>query len=295
MYLYNIAGVDILAYLSLRDTATSMIYKLGIDNGKVFLERIDNSNYQSFVCLRDENTSKIYKLSVSNSKLRMEEIITPTYSTSLHFLDETTGIIYELKVIDERLRFETKEVDATRDIKEVSLLDYWTPILRNLKDFKEIANAEEPELTYLLEAISRTLANTFIETADEYGIKRFEKLMGIYPEDGDTLETRRFRLQVKWNSEVPYTLETLITQIESVCGNGGYNVVLDEQHYILTVKLALSNEKNIETIEKLLDRVVPANLITVVTIFNTHSVVGNYTHEHLSAYTQLNVKEDPLE
>ena len=54
--------------------------------------------------------------------------------------------------------------------KEVDLLSYWMPLLRQLKEFKEIANTEEPELRYILAAIDRTLANMFIESADEYGI-----------------------------------------------------------------------------------------------------------------------------
>ena len=71
--------------------------------------------------------------------------------------------------------------------KEVHLLNYWMPLLRKLKEFKEIAKTEEPELRYILAAIDRTLANFFIESADEYGIKRFEDMMGIVPEETDTL------------------------------------------------------------------------------------------------------------
>lgn len=89
--------------------------------------------------------------------------------------------------------------------REIDLLSYWMPVLRQLKEFKEIAKAETPELKYILEQIERTLNNMFIETADEYGIKRFEDMMGIYPEAGASLETRRFNVLVKWNDKVPYT------------------------------------------------------------------------------------------
>ena len=60
--------------------------------------------------------------------------------------------------------------------REIDLLGYWMPVLRQLKEFKEIAKAETPELKYILEQIERTLNNMFIETADEYGIKRFEEM-----------------------------------------------------------------------------------------------------------------------
>ena len=51
--------------------------------------------------------------------------------------------------------------------REIDLLGYWMPVLRQLKEFKEIAKAETPELKYILEQIERTLNNMFIETADE--------------------------------------------------------------------------------------------------------------------------------
>ena len=50
--------------------------------------------------------------------------------------------------------------------REIDLLGYWMPVLRQLKEFKEIAKAETPELKYILEQIERTLNNMFIETAD---------------------------------------------------------------------------------------------------------------------------------
>lgn len=65
--------------------------------------------------------------------------------------------------------------------REIDLLGYWMPVLRQLKEFKEIAKAETPELKYILEQIERTLNNMFIETADEYGIKRFEDMWGYLP------------------------------------------------------------------------------------------------------------------
>ena len=48
--------------------------------------------------------------------------------------------------------------------REIDLLGYWMPVLRQLKEFKEIAKAETPELKYILEQIERTLNNMFIET-----------------------------------------------------------------------------------------------------------------------------------
>ena len=52
-------------------------------------------------------------------------------------------------------------------VKDVDLLSYWMPVLRQLKEFKEIAKAEEPEVKALLEACDSALSNFFIPTANE--------------------------------------------------------------------------------------------------------------------------------
>ena len=176
--------------------------------------------------------------------------------------------------------------------KEVNLSSYWMPILRNLKEFKEIAKAEEPEIKALLEAVDRTLNNMFIETADEYGIKRFEEIMGIYPEADDDLETRRFSVSVKWSDKLPYTAEILDGLLETLCGKDGYRLKVDNGKYILTVKLALSNEDNVDEVRELLDRVAPANLITKITLFNTHAILNSLTYAQLNKFTHKEVREE---
>lgn len=184
--------------------------------------------------------------------------------------------------------------DTEAVTSDVDLLSYWMPFLRNLKIFKEIAKAEEPEIALLLSAIEYSLSNMYIDTADEYGISRFEHMMKIYPEDGDTLEDRRFRVQAKWNDNVSYTEAVLKNQLNVLCGENGYSLSINYAEYKMEVKLALSNEKHRETVRKLLDKIVPANMVTSVTMFNTYNILTGYTHEYLATYTQKEVREDVI-
>lgn len=177
---------------------------------------------------------------------------------------------------------------------EVDLLSYWMPVLRELKEFKEIAKAEEPELVFLLDAIERALNNMFIDTADEYGIKRFESMMGITPEEGATLDTRRFKVQIKWNDKIPYTEQELNNLLEALCGQDGYSAIVDGKNFNLTVKVSISNEHNIEEVNSLLDRVVPANIVWEVFLFNTYTILSGFTHEQLAQHTYKGVREDIL-
>lgn len=145
--------------------------------------------------------------------------------------------------------------------KEVDLLSYWMPLLRKIKEFKEIAKTEEPELRYILEAIDRTLANMFIETADEYGIKRFEDMMGLYPEEGDSLETRRFNVLIKWNDRIPYTDKELYNRLLSLCGSAD-KFTLEEHYteYWLKIVTHLGVNGAFDAVTKLLEDMLPCNL-----------------------------------
>ena len=129
---------------------------------------------------------------------------------------------------------------------KVELLKKLPVYHRNIYEFKQIAEAQTPELEALLNAIEFVLDNFYIDTATEYGINRFESIMGLTYEEGDTLETRRFRVLTKWNDQIPYTEEVLNELLTILCGEGGYLLKIDEANYALTVKLALYNEKNVE-------------------------------------------------
>lgn len=146
--------------------------------------------------------------------------------------------------------------------KEIDLLSYWMPLLRKIYEFKQIAKAEEPELRYILEEIDRTLSNMFIETADEYGIKRFEDMMGLFPEVGDSLETRRFNVLVKWNDRIPYTDKELYNRLLSLCGSADKFTI--EEHYTeywLKVTTHLGIAGSFDAVAKLLEGMLPCNLV----------------------------------
>jgi hypothetical protein len=145
--------------------------------------------------------------------------------------------------------------------KAVDLLSYWMPILRNLKDFKEIAKAEEPELILILEAIEQTLANMFIETANEAGIERFEKIAGVTPAKGDALSVRRFNVLAKWNNNGVYTQEKLAEMLTSFCGEGNYEIIEKYNEYIVEIVTHLSIRDAFEHVNELIRGILPCNLV----------------------------------
>ena len=165
--------------------------------------------------------------------------------------------------------------------KEVHLLNYWMPFLRKLKEFKEIDNAEEPELQYILATIDRTLANFFIDSADEYGIKRFENIMGIVPETTDSLGTRRFRVLTKWNNYVSYTELELRRRLISICGSeDAFDLEEHYKEYWLKITTHLGIPGALDMVASTLNDMLPCNLVYELAniieekLFNTPYIGG---------------------
>lgn len=145
--------------------------------------------------------------------------------------------------------------------KEVDLLSYWMPVLKQIKELKEIAKAEEPELRYILEACDRTLSNFFITTADEYGISRFEKMMGIFPDEDEDLEARRYNVLIKWNDKVPYTDEELYNRLLSICGEGNFTIIPHYEEYGINITTEIGIRGAFDAVTTLLLDMLPCNLV----------------------------------
>ena len=148
--------------------------------------------------------------------------------------------------------------------KEVDLSSYWMPVLRQIKELKEIARAEEPEIRYLLEAVDHTLNSMFIDTADEYGIGRFEEMLGIVPDEGDTLSTRRYRVSSKWSNANTYTINELHDILTSYCGEGNFEIIERYSEYILEIVANLPVRGALEIVYNSLIEILPCNMIMIL-------------------------------
>lgn len=145
--------------------------------------------------------------------------------------------------------------------KAVDILSYWMPILRNLKEFKEIAKAGEVELRRILDAVDQTLANMFIETSNEQGIKHFEEMLGITPKETDDLSTRRFTVLSKWNTKAVYTDYTLDEILSAFCGEGNFTITRQYKDYILKILTHLTVKDAFEIVADELKKIIPCNLL----------------------------------
>lgn len=154
----------------------------------------------------------------------------------------------------------------------VDINTYWAEIIRDTAQFGQIAVAENPEFNRLADCIFRALKDSFIHSATEYGVKRWESMLQIAPSSGETLEERKARILTYLNLKLPYTWRVLKQLIEGIVGEDKVTLdyVNDESKLVVHTD-RLSDEK-LQTVRDLIERVVPMNL--VVEQYNHHFEVS---------------------
>lgn len=174
------------------------------------------------------------------------------------------------------------------------LIDYLPLFVQDYAEIKAIMDAEQVDIVIGWENGENVMNDQFIRDATENGVKRWESILGIVPKATFTMDERKFQILSRLNWRLPYTLESLKMALTALCGENGYSLKLDTDKYELTVRLALSNENKIEAVSELLYNMIPANLVSIVRMFNTHSILTGFTHAHLAQYTQKEVREEIL-
>lgn len=118
------------------------------------------------------------------------------------------------------------------------LIDYLPPVLKKVREFQAINEANEPEFTLAWAAVQLLLDNQFLETATEVGVSVWEKELGIYPKDTDTLELRKMRIKAMWGLHPPYTITWLRNWMTRLCGEAGHSEWVED--YRINVQLNYS-------------------------------------------------------
>lgn len=179
------------------------------------------------------------------------------------------------------------------------LIEYLPDFMRELKEMKVIMSVEDEFLTgegdSLNLAVKNVFKDQFINLATADGIKRYEDMLGIVAKETEGLDVRRFRLFVRFNEKLPYTLPKLKEQIATLCGDDGYSVAVDENKFDLTVKIALKSKGMFGEVGQMLERMVPLNMIIDLDLmYNQHLTVGRFRHCDLHKFTHKGLRDEVL-
>ena len=163
-------------------------------------------------------------------------------------------------------------------VRQVDLVSYLPPYLQIYKEQVAALEAENPEFILIWDAVDHCLYNHFISTADEYGISRYEKIMGIIPDEHDNLESRRSRVQVNWVNLLPYTMKTFLQKLNVLCGANNYIVSGSfTEEYLLTIITYLENLGQVDELNELFNEILPCNIVVDSTNQIICTVISNNT------------------
>lgn len=175
------------------------------------------------------------------------------------------------------------------------LIDYLPQVLKDVREYKSIVDAEEPELVDLWVALENALKDNFINDSTENGVLRLESILKIIPKAADTLGDRKFRIMARFNEQLPYTFRSLQERLTTLCGEDGYTCELFNDTYTLKVRIELVVKGQYDAVENLLKRIVPANLVIDLELrYNLYADLEPFTYDQLSNYTYDQLRNEVI-
>lgn len=170
--------------------------------------------------------------------------------------------------------------------REINLIEYLPLYVQTYREIKHIMNAENPEVSLLVNEIERVKNNQFIQSCDLLGIKQFERILGIVPYAGDTLESRIKRVMLRWNDMIPYTWEVFVKKMDSILGHN-WSVVTNFTNFNMDLTIVTDMFGLVDEIRSLVDEIIPANIVVTVSNKLSYSMGNNYYTPNVASYTVL--------
>lgn len=182
-------------------------------------------------------------------------------------------------------------------MREIELSNYLPDTLKEIKEFKEIMNAEAPELQNILMNMEMIVNNAYIDSLNAYGCDRWENMLGIKAKASDTTEARKFKIKAVLTRNKPYTLNKLREILKSICGDGNFSAYYGDEAYTLNVGLALKAKDQYNYINSILKKIVPANIfLKTRVLYNTHAQIRAkpMTYEAMRKYSHKGLSEEEI-
>lgn len=138
------------------------------------------------------------------------------------------------------------------------LIDKYPPFLQELVELQALAAAQQPEYDRSLEELCGLHEDFSLFTLTERGTARWEEILGIARQCGDTLPIRRARIQTVYLSRLPYTGRALEDYLRQVSEQ--YTLQLDTANYQLYVDVLLDGYDRRAALLAVLAEMLPANI-----------------------------------
>lgn len=161
-------------------------------------------------------------------------------------------------------------------------IDYYPPVLQEVEEFKVIANIIDNEFERLSKANANLLKELFIDTAENEGLLRWEKMLNISVSDYNDFELRRFNILARFIFEKTNIVESL----NALIGEKNYSLNYFDDVFLLETRISIDYSRFSFAIADLLETTVPLNVaLNYFYLKNTHLNLSKYTHKDLEKFT----------
>lgn len=138
-------------------------------------------------------------------------------------------------------------------------LSYLPPFLHNVREFQEIAEAVNPEIMALKQAINKVLNEQFVQSAEDT-LECREREFGITASSDETLEFRRERLIERKSRKPPITVWSLRDRLNAYIGTTQAEIELVPGEYAFTISIPAVDGYKFRDIQQVVETLKPANM-----------------------------------
>lgn len=138
---------------------------------------------------------------------------------------------------------------------QTAIIEHYPPALRQIKEIGQIASAEDIEFAKLRGMMDETIANMFIFSANEEGVRRYENILCIASNNKQKLEDRKLYILSVLNKKKMSLSE--LEKLLSTYADVKLNISNDMERLEIKVGDSVSN---VNLIYKILDDFMPLNI-----------------------------------
>lgn len=174
--------------------------------------------------------------------------------------------IEKLWYFDTEEDFSGRSLSLSRKVDLKSYNDYET--IGKSPDWIDWTDSESLEFDFVAKRILKIYADKFILQASEYGISRYERILGIEPGKNESLEDRRKRVFLLWNKKIRWTHRTFLKWLDVYLGKDNYKLSLDYDKYGIEIEVTIKESLyfDLEDLQRQVRDIIPANLTQFIRI-----------------------------
>ena len=158
----------------------------------------------------------------------------------------------------------------------MQIKDYWIPKIQDIREFKYISTAEQPEIDILKGMVDGFFEEIIVETATNNGLSRYEKMLGL-PKKIER-EERVSTILLNLTNKFPITEKYLRKILLNLLGEGNFE--MNVSNYQMDLKVVSTKEHLLDMFRSELRRKIPANIalkVNIIENLKTKFYVGTYT------------------